>query len=185
MSKAIMIGGTGGDGTQFAVEVLAYALDAAGYDVLSSSVYGPEKRGGVVWTSLTTAAAGKPIPLFPEHLDILLAMDDFSLLAFEGRVAPGGLIVLNRTRVNAKTARTDVSALEVDAGNIAMNELNNSKASNMVMLGACIARSGMITIDQLLKGLALFLGAHKKPALFEANRTAILRGAAEARAYEP
>lgn len=60
-------------------------------------------------------------------------------------------------------------------------QLGNSRTANMVMLGAMIERTGVISIDSAMEALKATFGP-KKEHLLPINRQAMEAGAAAARA---
>lgn len=179
LSQGIIFSGTGGDGTIFAVEIIAYMLDRKGYQVTVSQTYGPEQRSGLVCAECILAPSEKAARLFTETYDVLAAMDNASLERYEQAVIPGGLIVLNSTKVTNRPKRTDIRIIEINASTIAMKELNKPVVANMIMLGAIIAASGITTMDELIENLRIYLAIIGKSALFELDKTAVVRGAQE------
>ena len=71
--------------------------------------------------------------------------------------------------------RKDITAIPVDCNSIA-EELGNSRTANMVMLGAILARTGVVSIDSAMEALKATFGP-KKEHLLPINRQAMERGA--------
>ena len=92
----------------------------------------------------------KPVscPLVYEA-DVVVAMNLPSMTRFESLVKPGGMLFYNQSLIPAKPTRTDIQAIPVPANDIAM-ELGNSRAANMVMLGA-VSHSAGTAGDETVK----------------------------------
>ncbi|HRV38591.1 MAG TPA: 2-oxoacid:acceptor oxidoreductase family protein, partial [Fervidobacterium sp.] len=69
--------------------------------------------------------------------------------------------------------RTDINVIKVPCNEIA-DELGNLKVSNMVMLGAVVGGTDMISTDNLFKALEKKLGS--KESMIEVNKHAIMKG---------
>jgi 2-oxoglutarate ferredoxin oxidoreductase subunit gamma len=93
-------------------------------------------------------------------------------------VQPGGVILVNSSIIDKKVSRGDVKVAYVPANDIAA-ELGNAKVLNMVMLGAYIAKTGVVKADTLVDYVKEVFGS-KKPELVELNKKAIEKGAASA-----
>ena len=165
----IVIAGFGGQGILFAGKVLAYAGLQEGMEISWLPSYGPEMRGGTA--NCTVVVSDKPVscPLVYEA-DVVVAMNLPSMTRFESLVKPGGMLFYNSSLIPQKPTRTDIQTIPVPANDIAM-EMGNSRAANMVMLGAVAHGSGVAGDEALDKILAkVFSG--KKAALLDLNRKA-------------
>ena len=133
--------------------------------------YGPEMRGGTA--NCTVCISDKPIasPLVTS-CDVLVAMNGPSLDKFEDMLVPGGHLFVNASVIKYKARRTDVNVHYVDCTHIAEQEVGNGKTANMVMLGAIIRASGVVSLDIMDQVLAKTMTG-KKAALIPANKTAL------------
>ena len=100
MESATILGGFGGQGILFAGQVLAQAGLAEDKYVSWLPSYGPEMRGGTA--SCTVIVADEPIgsPIV-DVADAVIALNPPSLAKFEALLAPGGLLVLNSSLIEA------------------------------------------------------------------------------------
>ena len=170
-TSQILIAGFGGQGVLFAGKVLAYKGLCEDRQVSWLPSYGPEMRGGTA--NCTVCISDKPIasPLVTT-CDVLVAMNGPSLDKFEDMLVPGGHLFVNASVINYKARRTDVNVHYVDCTHIAEHEVGNGKTANMVMLGAIIRASGVVSLDIMDKVLAKTMTG-KKAALIPANKTAL------------
>ena len=170
-TSQILIAGFGGQGVLFAGKFLAYKGLCEDRQVSWLPSYGPEMRGGTA--NCTVCISDKPIasPLVTT-CDVLVAMNGPSLDKFEDMLVPGGHLFVNASVINYKARRTDVNVHYVDCTHIAEHEVGNGKTANMVMLGAIIRASGVVSLDIMDKVLAKTMTG-KKAALIPANKTAL------------
>ena len=105
MERSTIIAGFGGQGILFAGKVLAQAALHEGREVLWIPSYGPEMRGGTA--SCTVIIADRPIgsPVV-DRADAAVVLNPPSLAKYEPAVAPGGVLVINTTLIEAEPART-------------------------------------------------------------------------------
>jgi 2-oxoglutarate ferredoxin oxidoreductase subunit gamma len=169
-SQQIVFAGFGGQGILSMGKFLAYAGMDANLNVSWLPSYGPEMRGGTANCSviLTDEAIGSPIVT---KADSIVVMNRPSLDKFEDMVAPGGVIVIDSDLVDRMPERTDVTVIAIPAQTIAQ-EIGSKTIANMVLLGALVKQTGIVTIEALLDSLK----AHGKEKFFESNKKAIEKG---------
>ena len=177
MKEQILIAGFGGQGVLAMGKMLAEAALAEGREVSWLPSYGPEMRGGTsnVSVNLSDQPIGSPV-IGAGDASCVVAMNLPSLLKFENFVRPNGVILVNSSIIDRKVQRRGVHAAYVPANDIA-SELGNPKVLNMVMLGAYIARTGLVKAETMIDYVKKVFGG-KKPELVELNKKAIERGAA-------
>ena len=179
MTNEIMIAGFGGQGVMAIGKTLAEAGMKEGKDVSWLPSYGPEMRGGTANCCVVISSEPIICPIVLEPTE-LIAMNLPSLLKFEPTVVPNGTVFVNSSIIQEKVQRTDLRAIYVPCLESAQ-ELGNLKVANMVMLGAMIERTGVISIDSAMEALKATFGP-KKEHLLPINRQAMEAGAAAARA---
>lgn len=169
-SQQIIFAGFGGQGILSMGKFLAYAGMDANLNVSWLPSYGPEMRGGTANCSviLTDEGIGSPIVT---KADSIVVMNRPSLEKFEGLLEAGGVIVLDSDLVDIMPTRTDLDVIAIPAQTIAQ-ELGSKTIANMVLLGALVKKTGIVTIEALLDSLK----AHGKEKFFEINKKAIERG---------
>ena len=169
--QEIIFAGFGGQGTLTAGKILAYAGMDADMNVSWLPSYGPEMRGGTANCSviLSEEPVGSPIITEPSSV---VVMNRPSMDKFEPMLQKGGLLVIDSDLINREPERGDIEVIEIPAESIA-EELGNKKIANMVLLGAIVKRTGIVTMDMLLDSLK----AHSKASFFDINKAALERGA--------
>ena len=175
MKKEIIISGFGGQGGLAIGKNLAEAGMAEGLNVTWAPSYGPEMRGGTA--NCSVVLSDKPVgsPVFA-HPTELIALNEPSLAKFEAGVVPGGMVFVNSDVVTDKVSRDDLTAYYIPCSKIA-DEVGNPKVSNMVMLGAYVAATGILkqeTIEEMIR--KMFTG--DKAKLVSLNIQAFHRGMA-------
>lgn len=174
MQSEIVIAGFGGQGVLFAGQLLAYtALD---YDrhVTWFPSYGPEMRGGTAncVVIISDEEIGSPVVRNPQTA---IVMNLPSMIKYEQRLKPGGLLVVNASMVDRQVAREDIQPLYIHANEEA-EKIGSRRLMNLVLLGALLERSGILTIDQVSASLDHHIPEHHRKML-EPNRQALRRGA--------
>ena len=175
MQTEILISGFGGQGVLFAGQLLAFAGMDSGYHVTWIPSYGPEMRGGTAhcMVVISDEEIGSPLVRNPK---VTMIFNMPSLDRYEPLAAPGGVLVVNSTLMTRRATRTDIRVIEVPANEIA-EEIGNARLANIVMTGAMLAATGVLSLDALQQALQAHLPErHRK--LLPANYEAMRRGAA-------
>jgi 2-oxoisovalerate ferredoxin oxidoreductase beta subunit len=167
----VRVAGFGGQGVLLLGEVLAEAGLDAGLEVSWLPSYGPEMRSGTsnCHVRLSRHLIDSPLVMNPT---VLVAMNEPSLRKFVKNVPPGGWILYNGDVFPDDCEQQGVHVLACPFTRIA-DELGDSRASNMVMLGALLEIAGVVrdvNIDAALRRLV------KNPRWTELNKRALARG---------
>lgn len=173
MLKNIILAGFGGQGVLFTGKVLAYAGLCDEKEVSWLPSYGPEMRGGTANCSVVVSdkPIGSPLVLNP---DLLIAMNLPSYEKFIGEVAPGGIVVMDSSLIEADCDRTDITVYKVEATKLA-EEKGLSGLSNMILLGKAMKECAFLSDEGIDKGLQKSIPP-KKANLLDSNRDAIKLG---------
>jgi len=173
LESRLIISGTGGQGILFLGKALAQAAMIEGKQVTWFPSYGAEMRGGTASCTviLSDDMIGSPVVLTP---DILIAMNRASLKCFQPRLKKKGLLFFDSSLIKGVAFRDSIIPVGIPATEIA-DSLGNTKAANMVMLGALIAETGLLKKRSLDTFLLLSHTAAKNTASGN-NRNAIQEG---------
>lgn len=144
----IICAGFGGQGVLTAGLILGETAAASGKHVTWIPSYGSEMRGGTANCHLKISDRRISSP-FIQEIDVLIVMNRPSLDKFESSVRTGGLVVSNRSLIDAHDYPQGVEVAEVDATEIA-EKLGNPKGSNLAMLGA-LAKTGFLMDLELIQ----------------------------------
>lgn len=172
----IKIAGFGGQGVLFLGMLLAEAGMEAGLNVSWLPSYGPEMRGGTAHCHVRLSDGPISSPLVSQPT-VLIAMNEPSLRKFEDEVVAQGLILYNSTTLPSTFTLRDRQILLIPATEIA-DHLGSTRVANMVLLGALLERTGILTTDEILQALPKMIS---KPELIELNRRAMEAGKDAAR----
>lgn len=173
MEAQFLIAGFGGQGILLIGQLMAKAAMHEGKNVSWMPSYGPEMRGGEA--NCAVVISDEPIgsPLVTEP-PVAVIMNLPSLKKFEPSMEKGGTLLYNTSLIEAKPQRTDTKVLPIACNDIAEG-LGNARVANMVMLGAIIGATHVITIDSAMDALKDVFG-EKKANLLPLNRKAMEAG---------
>lgn len=161
MQTEIVIAGFGGQGVLFAGQVLAYTAMDAGKEVTWMPSYGPEMRGGTANCTviISDEEIGSPLVRNPRAV---ISMNLPSLDKYERLLVPEGIMVVNASLVNRQVERTDIDSVYLPANELA-EELGDKRMTNMIMVGALLAKLTILDIEGVEKSLERHLPQkHKK-----------------------
>ncbi|RKX22577.1 MAG: 2-oxoacid:ferredoxin oxidoreductase subunit gamma [Candidatus Zixiibacteriota bacterium] len=163
----VTFAGFGGQGIMTAGQLLAYAGIEEGKQVAWIPSYGPEMRGGTAYCTVVISddRIGSPIINSPQCICVF---NRPSFDKFESKVKKNGFLLVNSSLIETKSQRTDITQLLMPCHELALKH-GNPKASNLVMLGAFVAISKVVSPKTFEKIIKKKLG-HKKN-LLEINLT--------------
>ena len=172
LTKAI-ISGSGGQGVLSMGSTLATAAMLEGKYVTYLPSYGVEVRGGTANCAVAVSdeEIASPVASSPE---VVIAMNQPSFVRFQGALQSGGLLCANSSLVHTETARSDIEILAVPTSELA-EQLGSIKVANMIMLGALVKASSMISYDAMVENLAEILGKGRAK-LLDLNKRALAVG---------
>jgi 2-oxoglutarate ferredoxin oxidoreductase subunit gamma len=143
MTNRVLIAGFGGQGVMLMGELLAYAAMIDGKQVTYMPSYGPEMRGGTANCSVIISDEQIASPIVTDS-NILIAMNEPSMDKFESDVDPDGMLFINKSLIEKEPQRSDVESVPVECNKLAQGILNE-KIANIVMLGAVIHKSKIVS----------------------------------------
>jgi len=165
--------GFGGQG----VILMGYLLATAGMyeekNVTCLPSYGAEVRGGTANCTvvISTEEIASPIASEPEFA---VLMNNPSLILYQNQVQTGGTIFLNSSMIEDRPIRGDLEIFEVPVNEL-VKPLGQDKAANMVMLGAFIKKSGLVSLETMNRVLKDTFSS-KNPAITKLNKQALQLG---------
>lgn len=177
MERSVIIAGFGGQGILFAGQILAQAAVDEGREAFWIPSYGPEMRGGTA--SCTVIVGDEPIgsPVV-DRASAAIVMNPPSLARFEAFVAPGGLLVVNGTLIEAECSRSDIDELRVPCTSLAKTA-GDDRLVSVVALGALIGRLPIVSAASVRRAIEASVGA-KRPEILAADLAAFDAGLAAA-----
>lgn len=157
--------------------MMGYLLAMAGMyeekNVTCLPSYGAEMRGGTANCTvvISTEEIASPVASEPEFA---VLMNNPSLFRFQNQVQSGGTIFLNSSMINSRPVRGDLEIFEIPVNDLAKKLLEN-KVSNMIMLGAFLKKSGLVSVETMTRVLKATFSS-RNPGIFKSNRSALLLG---------
>ncbi len=173
MTTNTIFSGFGGQGVLSMGFTLASAAMLEGRYVTYLPSYGVEVRGGTANCTVVVSDEEIASPVASEP-EFVVAMNQPSFNRFQNILQSGGLMCVNASLVNASSVRSDIEVLSIPTSELA-EQLGTIKVANMIMLGALIRASNIISFDAMIKNLAELLGEGKSK-LIKLNGEALERG---------
>lgn len=174
--------GRGGQGVVLAAQILAEAAYIQEFPgVTSAPTFGPERRGAPLTAS--TRISDGPVRTFSQiaSADIAVILDE-SLLEIAtgpGRIKKNGLVIVNTTLTPEQIGnKGDFSVATVDAAGIAREHhlsMGGVPVVNTPLLGALSMASGLVSLENIEKGIRKKMSRSKAAFNFQAIRTAFER----------
>jgi 2-oxoglutarate ferredoxin oxidoreductase subunit gamma len=172
--EKVIISGFGGQGVLFVGKLLAFTGMVTGKHVSWIPSYGPEMRGGTANCSVIISEKEITSPIV-NQCTMLLALNGPSLEKFRDSVETNGKILFDGSMIHhEKPKGLQAEWIAVNTKKIA-EELGFNSLLNMIMLGAFIKETTILTIDDVYKGMEEMIG-NKKPERLELNKKALQLG---------
>ena len=159
MEHRIVFAGFGGQGVLSIGMLVTYAGMLEGKQVSWLPSYGPEMRGGTANCGVIVSDEPVSSPIVTEPTAALV-MNRPSLDKFESTVEKNGLLLINSSLIEAKSARGDLDVLYVPANDLAAG-LGNPRVANMVMLGALLKKTQAVSLQSVMDSFLQVLGENK------------------------
>ncbi|MBM3132493.1 MAG: 2-oxoglutarate ferredoxin oxidoreductase subunit gamma [Chloroflexi bacterium] len=170
----LIIAGVGGQGVLFAGQMLAQAGLRKYRYVSYMPSYGVEKRGGPSECTLVLSDEPVSSPVLDQAQTVML-LDSSQAKMFEGRVRPGGTMIVEKTGLDFKPTRADLHVKPVSGLEIAMG-MGGAVVNNLIMLGVYAELMKPVAPEIILEEIERKSG--DRTELRERNRAAFNRGLA-------
>lgn len=180
MEKVIKIAlaGEGGQGVQSIAQIMTNAANDAGKEALYIPNFGVEQRGGVSIAFCQISEGRIGAPKF-EKGDIVIALSDRAVVRCQQYVGPETIFVYDASieGVEDYLPKHAKKVLSIPALKIAKEELH-PRVFNVIILGATLRATGILSLDDVKKALEKKLGYkfEQDPKLRELNFKALERG---------
>lgn len=173
MTHEAIFSGFGGQGVLTMGMILGYAAIFENKEVTWMPSYGPEMRGGTAncITIVSDEMISSPII---SKFDTVIALNQPSIDKFEIAVKPGGSLIYDSTTTIRHPNRNGINIYSIPGSQFAV-ELKNTKVLNMIMLGAFLKVTGVVSIDSIWKGLKEVL-PERYHKLIPLNQEAFMKG---------
>jgi 2-oxoglutarate ferredoxin oxidoreductase subunit gamma len=142
--------------------------------VVMTQTYGVEQRGGdsTGYVILSDQAIGNPI--VESDADIAVAMSESIYRTTLEGVKPGGTLFVNSSLVETALTRPEVRQIHLPVSEMA-REMGDVRVANIIMLGAFIKATGILSVASVTAALEESMG-EKKGDLLEVNIAALNKG---------
>lgn len=185
MKTNIILAGVGGQGILTIAAVLDTAALASNLNIKQAEVHGMSQRGGAVQSHVRISDKEIYSDLIPKgKADMIISVEPMELLRYLPFLKKDGLLVTDSNPFNNITnypeleklyaeIKSHSNTLLIDAKKIA-KDLGNSRATNIVLLGA--AASQLPLSDESLQQAIKSLFARKGERVVEKNIEAFKKG---------
>ena len=169
--KEILIGGVGGQGVVLSGILLGTAATLfEGKKAVQTQSYSSELRGGSARAEVILSEEPVTDPQV-RRPDILIALAEEAIPRYVDRIRSKGLLVIDSDLVKGAEPG-DYEILSVPATSIADKEMGNIVVANLIILGAIIKKTGLLSVESMEK--AIEMSVPKKAIVL--NLTAFRRG---------
>lgn len=151
MKEEIIISGFGGQGVLSMGKILAYSALLENKEVSWMPAYGPEQRGGTANVTVIISDERISSPIL-NSFDTAIILNQQSMDKFEPKIKPGGVLLYDPHGITRAPVRKDIRVHTIDAMEMA-SAMDNSKAFNMIVLGAYLKVRPVVLLKSILEGL--------------------------------
>jgi len=150
----IRIGGFGGQGVVTMAVVLGETLSLVeGRQCVQTQSYGPEARGGASKSEIVVDDEEVDYPKVEEP-DVFVVLSRAAYLEYIDGLKENGILIVDEDLVEIEgDLPAGVKVYKVPATRIADKDVGNKQATNVVMLGALAAITGIVTKEGLKKAI--------------------------------
>ena len=173
MNYEICISGFGGQGILSFGQIISYSAMIDGKETSWMPSYGPEMRGGTANCIVIVSDKKISSPIVSKF-DALFAFNQPSIEKFESKIKKDGLLFYEETTIVKHPSREDLTIIPVNCLEIAI-QIGNKQIQNMVMLGAFLGITNLVSIEAVKESLKIILPTHKH-GLIDLNLNAIEKG---------
>ena len=150
--KEILIGGVGGQGVVLSGILLGTAATLfEGKKAVQTQSYSSELRGGSARAEVIISEEPISDPQVRRH-DILIALAEEAIPRYVDRIKSGGLLVIDSDLVKGAKPG-DYKILPIPATSIADKEMGNIVVANLIILGALIKKTKLLSVESMEKAI--------------------------------
>jgi 2-oxoglutarate ferredoxin oxidoreductase subunit gamma len=148
----ILIGGVGGQGVVLSGILLGTAATLFdGKQAVQTQSYSSELRGGSTRAEVIISEEPVTDPQVRKP-DILIALAEDALSKYIHRIKPKGLLVIDSDLVKGAKPG-DYEILAIPATSIADKEMGNIVVANLIILGALLKKTGLLSVEAMEKAI--------------------------------
>ena len=165
----VRLSGIGGQGVVLASIILGRA--ASVYDNLyavQTQTYGSDMRGGDVCTEIIISEQEIIYPIVNKP-DILITIAQKAFDQHIDDLKEGGILITDKDLVKVDNLTKNITHYSGEFNKRAIEDFNEKRVSNMIMLGFVVEKTKLITYEALEKAIADLLS----PRILDLNKKAI------------
>jgi 2-oxoglutarate ferredoxin oxidoreductase subunit gamma len=164
--------GFGGQGVLSMGLNLTHAAMLEGRYVTYLPAYGAEVRGGTAncTVSVSDEEIASPVAHAPTFV---VALNQPSMVRFQNKIQSGGVMFLNSDLIEEQPDRGDIELVHIPANTVA-EKMGNVKSANMVLLGAFVKKSNIVSLNSLIESLTVALKGNQ--TLISFNKDVLIAG---------
>jgi 2-oxoglutarate ferredoxin oxidoreductase subunit gamma len=148
----ILIGGVGGQGVVLSGILLGTAATLfEGKKAVQTQSYSSELRGGSTRAEVIISEEPVTDPQVRKP-DILITLAEDALSKYIHRIKPKGLLVIDSDLVKGAKPG-DYEILAIPATSIADKEMGNIVVANLIILGALLKKTGLLSVEAMEKAI--------------------------------
>jgi 2-oxoglutarate ferredoxin oxidoreductase subunit gamma len=148
----ILVGGVGGQGVVLSGILLGTAATLfEGKKAVQTQSYSSELRGGSTRAEVIISEERVTDPQVRKP-DILIALAEDALSKYIHRIKPKGLLVIDSDLVKGAKPG-DYEILAIPATSIADKEMGNIVVANLIILGALLKKTGLLSVEAMEKAI--------------------------------
>jgi 2-oxoglutarate ferredoxin oxidoreductase subunit gamma len=148
----VLIGGVGGQGVVLSGILLGTAATLfEGKKAVQTQSYSSELRGGSTRAEVILSEEPVTDPQVRKP-DILIALAEDALSKYINRIKSKGLLVIDSDLVKGAKPG-DYEILAIPATSIADKEMGNIVVANLVILGALLRKTGLLSVEAMEKAI--------------------------------
>jgi Pyruvate/2-oxoacid:ferredoxin oxidoreductase gamma subunit len=162
MERELMLTGIGGQGVQLAAQVIARAATLEGRNVMFFGVYSGAMRGGNTDSTVVVADGDLDAPPIISRTWSAIAMHHEFWEPMHAKLRDGSVLLLNSTLFEAPVERERFRVFDLPVTEIAATELGNLLVASMVMTGAYVGITGLVSIDSAVAAMRQSVPAYRQ-----------------------
>ena len=148
----ILIGGVGGQGVVLSGILLGTAATLfEGKKAVQTQSYSSELRGGSARAEVIISEEPVSDPQV-RRPDILIVLAEEALSRYAGKLKPGGLLLIDSDLVRGATPK-NCEVISIPATGLADREMGNIVVANLIILGALIRKTGLLSVASMEKAI--------------------------------
>jgi 2-oxoglutarate ferredoxin oxidoreductase subunit gamma len=158
----IFVAGSGGQGVLTIGNVLGNAAMIDNYFTTFLPAYGAAMRGGTANCTVCVSDEEVASPIASKP-DVLVAMNQPSLIAYISSLEPGGQLLYNENLVDFVPERGDIEMYAAPINHMA-RKFGSERSANMIMLGALVQMIKIVKLKSVFDSIEMMMGSKKKLA---------------------